>query len=167
MNILIGLNVMFTYECSACEGSVLFYILLNWRFIVCMFRVTPPQSSSSYIVKLTPSNFPPFLFLPFCFHSLELSQVFFFEHHIVFRPSFFTHHFILAQLCSSLCMSMTIGNFQKRQRIWSSSHLRSFVFSLNVKKQMKWCHTHYVKKKKKNKGWDVITLDSVFCLSWN
>lgn len=88
MNILTGLYSVLSYQRAACEGSVFSLSLPDWRLIVRMFRVNPPQSSSC-IVKLKPSNFPLFSLLSLSvFHPLETF-------------SFFT-------LCSGLHSSLSI-----------------------------------------------------------
>lgn len=95
-----------------------------------MFRVNPPQSCSSSIVKLTSSNFLLFLFPPFSFHSLELSYSFFHTHTTLCSvPSFFAQHFIPALLRGSLGTRTMIGNFQKRERESSGAHLISDLLS--------------------------------------
>lgn len=73
------------------------------------------------ILKFPSLSLSPFLFLIlWSFHRAS------FTYHIVLRPSFFAQHFIQALLCSSLGISTMIGHFQRRRRILSSSHLRSF-----------------------------------------
>lgn len=67
MNILTGLYGMFTYQRTACEGSVLL-TLLNWRLIVHMFRVNPSVLLFLYCNTNT-LNFSSLSLFPFLFSS--------------------------------------------------------------------------------------------------
>lgn len=127
---------MFTYQCPTCEGSVFSYTVLNRRLIVRMFRVTPPQCSSSYIVKLTPSSFSLSLsstlsvFILWSFHKAS------FIRHIVLGPAFYSGPAL--QLPLHEHDDWTISKELKILEL-ISSQIFCLLSYLTVKKQMRWC----------------------------
>lgn len=125
------------------DPSHLFYTLLNWRLIVCMFRVMLPQSSSSYIVKLTLSNvsslsLPPFLF-SFCGAFIRL----------LFRTPHCVQAIILhPSLYSGPALQLSVhvyDDWKFSKEMENLELISSQIFCLqshfNVQKQMKWCQT--------------------------